>query len=193
MNSGFGIKGVSLLLSAFPKRSSLACAAKILCCLLLLGGSVTSALSQDSLLTAMPLRSGAPLAKKAGSTIGFKGFYRFLGYVRAQDETFPNNSGKTTAILVGDAYREPMLLLNMMGRTQEGIGFGADLMINSVYKGSSDAFTQPLTLNLGLNLRHVLLDLPSLSSIQNLGVLDFLLPHEVLLVYSLQTASRHCL
>ncbi|MCH1582404.1 MAG: hypothetical protein L7S63_04735 [Flavobacteriales bacterium] len=153
MNTGFGFISASLSLSAFPKRSRHACTAKILCCLLLLGGSVTSALSQDSLLTAPPLRSGAPLVKKAGSTIGFKGFYRFLGYVRAQDETFPNNSGKTTAILVGDAYREPMLLLNMMGRTQEGIGFGADLMINSVYKGSSDAFTQPLTLNLGLNLR----------------------------------------
>ena len=126
---------------------------RVLCCLLLLGGSIQSTFAQDTLVTTPPLRSGAPLAKNAGSSIGFKGFYRFLGYVRAQQETFPNNSGKTTAILVGDAYREPMLLLNMQGRTKEGIGFGADFMINSVYKGPSDAFTQPLNLDLGLNLR----------------------------------------
>ena len=100
-----------------------------------------------------PFKSGAPLVREATSTIGFTGFYRFLGFVRDQKETFPNNSGKTTAILVGDAYREPMLLLKMNGRTQEGIGFGADFMINSVYKGPEAQFTQALTLELGLNLR----------------------------------------
>ena len=107
----------------------------------------------DSLEVDSPFKSGAPLVREATSTIGFTGFYRFLGFVRDQKETFPNNSGKTTAILVGDAYREPMLLLKMNGRTQEGIGFGADFMINSVYKGPEAQFTQALTLELGLNLR----------------------------------------
>ena len=119
-----------------------------------MGGSALSGYAApDSLEVDSPFKSGAPLVRESTSTIGFTGFYRFLGFVRDQQETFPNNSGKTTAILVGDAYREPMLLLKMNGRTQEGIGFGADFMINSVYKGPEAQFTQALTLELGLNLR----------------------------------------
>lgn len=124
------------------------------CCgVVMLGGAFTGFSAPDSLEVDSPFKSGAPLVRESTSTIGFTGFYRFLGFVRDQQETFPNNSGKTTAILVGDAYREPMLLLKMNGRTQEGIGFGADFMINSVYKGPEAQFTQALTLELGLNLR----------------------------------------
>lgn len=127
---------------------------QLLCCAaLFLGIPLKGFSSSDSLRVSPPFKSGAPLVREATSTIGFTGFYRFLGFVRDQKETFPNNSGKTTAILVGDAYREPMLLLKMNGRTQEGIGFGADFMINSVYKGPEAQFTQALTLELGLNLR----------------------------------------
>ena len=37
----------------------------------------------------------------------------FLGFVRNQKDVFPNNSGKTLAILSGDQFREPMLLLKL--------------------------------------------------------------------------------
>lgn len=86
------------------------------------------------------------------SSISFSGYYRFLGFVRNQNETFPNNSGKTLVISSGDAYREPMLLLKLNGKTRDNITFGADFMLNSLYKGPSLEFTQALTLNLGLNL-----------------------------------------
>ena len=128
-------------------------AAAVVLCGPVPGHPLKGSSSPDSLRVPPPFKSGAPLVREATSTIGFTGFYRFLGFVRDQKETFPNNSGKTTAILVGDAYREPMLLLKMNGRTQEGIGFGADFVINSVYKGPEAQFTQPLTLELGLNLR----------------------------------------
>jgi hypothetical protein len=36
--------------------------------------------------------------------------------------------------------------------SRDNITFGADLMLNSIYKGPSDEYTQDLTLNLGLNL-----------------------------------------
>ena len=86
------------------------------------------------------------------TSISFTGYYRFLGFVRNQQETFPNNSGKTLVISSGDAYREPMFLLKLNGKTRDNITFGADLMLNSLYKGPSADLTQALTLNLGLNL-----------------------------------------
>ena len=109
--------------------------------------------AQDLPVPKEPFSSHSPLLKEAADQVSFSGFYRFLGYVRHQKKTFPNNSGKTTAIVVGDFYREPMLLLRMKGRTKDNISFGADFMINSVYKGPSEQFIQPLTLDLGLNLR----------------------------------------
>ena len=87
----------------------------------------------------LPFSSQKPLIKGQTSNISFTGFYRFLGFVRNQTHTFPNNSGKTTAILVGDAYREPMLLLKMRGVTKDEIQFGADFMINSLYKGVNES------------------------------------------------------
>ena len=116
-------------------------------------GWCSGAFGQDSLDSSVTYASSSPLVLESGSTVSFQGFYRFLGFVRDQKETFPNNSGKTTAINVGDSYREPMLLLKLNGRTREGIDFGADFMINSVYKGPDPQFVQPLTLDLGLNLR----------------------------------------
>lgn len=100
-----------------------------------------------------PFSSAEISIKNPTSQINFSGVFRFLGYVRNQQETFPNNSGKTTAIVVGDYYREPMLLLKLNGKTQENISFGADFMINSQFKGTSEALNQPLTLDLGLNLK----------------------------------------
>ena len=101
----------------------------------------------------LPFSSQKPLIKGQTSNISFTGFYRFLGFVRNQTHTFPNNSGKTTAILVGDAYREPMLLLKMRGVTKDEIQFGADFMINSLYKGVNETLNKELTLELGLNIR----------------------------------------
>ena len=85
--------------------------------------------------------------------LSFSGNYRFLGFVRNQQEVFPNNSGKTTAIMSGDFFREPMFLLKVKGKTKDNVSFGADLMINSLYKGPSEEFTRTITLDLGLNLR----------------------------------------
>ena len=90
--------------------------------------------------------------KSNSSSISFAGSYRFLGFVRNQKEVFPNNSGKTTAILSGDNFREPMLLLKLKGLTKDKISFGADFMLNSPYKGPENVNSQ-LTLELGLNLR----------------------------------------
>ena len=90
--------------------------------------------------------------KSKSSFLSFGGYYRFLGFVRKQTEVFPNNSGKTTAILSGDNFREPMLLLKLKGLTKDKISFGADFMLNSPYKGPENLNSQ-LTLELGLNLR----------------------------------------
>ena len=91
--------------------------------------------------------------KSNSNSISFNGSYRFLGFLRNQKEAFPNNNGKTLVILSGDNFREPMLLLKLKGITKDNISFGADFMINSVYKGPSFKNTKSLTLNLGLNLR----------------------------------------
>ena len=45
---------------------------------------------------------------------------------------------------------KPLLKIN--GKTSDNITFGADLMLNSLYKGPSEELTQALTLNLGLNI-----------------------------------------
>ena len=106
---------------------------------------------QDTINNQKPFSSNILSIKNPSTSISFSGYYRFLGFVRNQQETFPNNSGKTLVISSGDAYREPMFLLKLNGKTRDNITFGADLMINSLYKGPSSA-PQPLTLDLGLNM-----------------------------------------
>ena len=108
--------------------------------------------AQDTIPKQKSFSSNVLSFKNPSSLISFSGYYRFLGFVRNQKETFPNNSGKTVVISSGDAYREPMFLLKLNGKTRDNIRFGADLMLNSLYKGPSSDFTQALTLNLGLNL-----------------------------------------
>ena len=110
-----------------------------------------SSFSQDTITTQKPFSSNILGVKNPSSSISFSGYYRFLGFIRNQQETFPNNSGKTLVISSGDTYREPMFLLKLNGKTRDNITFGADLMINSLYKGPSSA-PQPLTLDLGLNM-----------------------------------------
>ena len=111
-----------------------------------------SSFSQDTISTQKPFSSNILGVKNPSSSISFSGYYRFLGFIRNQQETFPNNSGKTLLISSGDSYREPMFLLKMNGKTRDNIRFSADLMLNSLYKGPSKDLTQALTLNLGLNL-----------------------------------------
>tara|TARA_B100001287_G_C22686308_1_gene533884 strand:- start:6942 stop:8807 length:1866 start_codon:yes stop_codon:yes gene_type:complete len=113
---------------------------------------VVSSFSQDTIVNQKSFSSNILIFKNPSTSISFSGYYRFLGFVRNQQETFPNNSGKTLVISSGDAYREPMFLLKLNGKTKENITFGVDFMLNSLYKGSSPDFTQPLTLNLGLNI-----------------------------------------
>ena len=113
---------------------------------------VGSSYSQDTTINQKSFSSNILSYKNPTSSISFSGYYRFLGFIRNQQEAFPNNSGKTLVISSGDAYREPMFLLKLNGKTRENITFGADLMLNSLYKGPSPNLTQPLTLNLGLNL-----------------------------------------
>ena len=108
--------------------------------------------SQDTINNQKSFSSNILSFKNPTSSISFTGYYRFLGFVRNQQETFPNNSGKTLVINSGDSYREPMFLLKLNGKTRDNITFGADFMLNSLYKGPSSDLTQALTLNLGLNL-----------------------------------------
>ena len=110
-----------------------------------------SSFGQDT-IKQKPFSSNILSFKNPSTSISFSGYYRFLGFVRNQQETFPNNSGKTLAISSGDAYREPMFLLKLNGKNRDNITFGADLMLNSLYKGPSAELTQNLTLNLGLNI-----------------------------------------
>ena len=109
-------------------------------------------LAQDNPFFHDVFNSNIKNIKSNSSSISFAGSYRFLGFVRNQKEVFPNNSGKTTAILSGDNFREPMLLLKLKGLTKDKISFGADFMLNSPYKGPENVNSQ-LTLELGLNLR----------------------------------------
>ena len=111
----------------------------------------SSSYSQETNTYQNSFSSNILSTKNPSTSISFSGFYRFLGFVRNQQETFPNNSGKTLVISSGDTYREPMFLLKLNGKTRDNITFGADLMINSLYKGPSTA-PQPLTLDLGLNM-----------------------------------------
>ena len=111
-----------------------------------------SSYSQDTIIKQKPFSSNILSFKNPSTSIAFSGYYRFLGFVRNQKETFPNNAGKTVAISSGDAFREPMLLFKLNGKTRDNITFGADLMINSLYKGPSSIYTRALTLELGLNL-----------------------------------------
>jgi hypothetical protein len=113
---------------------------------------VGSSFGQDAIIKQRPFSSNILSFKNPSSSISFTGYYRFLGFVRNQLETFPNNSGKTLVINSGDFYREPIFLLKLNGKTRDNITFGADLMLNSLYKGPSPDLTQSLTLNLGLNL-----------------------------------------
>ena len=112
---------------------------------------VASSFSQE-IVSQKSFSSNSLSFKNPSTSISFSGYYRFLGFIRNQQETFPNNSGKTLVISSGDNYREPMFLLKLNGKTKENITFGVDFMLNSLYKGSSPDFTQPLTLNLGLNI-----------------------------------------
>ena len=123
-----------------------------------------SSYSQDT-INQKPFSSNILSLKNPSSSISFSGYYRFLGFVRNQQETFPNNSGKTVVISSGDAYREPMFLLKFNGKTRDNITFGADLMLNSLYKGPSVDLIQDLTLNLGLNI--------TTSIITNHGIFNF--------------------
>ena len=100
--------------------------------------NITFSQSHNFTPDSIAFSSNVTLRKGQTSNISFTGFYRFLGYIRNQTTTFPNNSGKTTAIMIGDFYREPMLLLKMKGVTKDEISFGADFMINSLYKGVSE-------------------------------------------------------
>ncbi len=109
--------------------------------------------SQEDKINSVPYSSALAIKNNPTSQLNFSGFFRFLGFVRNQQETFPNNSGKTTAIVAGDFFREPMFLLKLNGRTQDNITFGADFMMNSQYKGTSQELNQSLTLDLGLNLK----------------------------------------
>tara|TARA_B110000003_G_scaffold112379_1_gene115004 strand:+ start:816 stop:2681 length:1866 start_codon:yes stop_codon:yes gene_type:complete len=111
-----------------------------------------SSFSQDTIINQNSFSSNILSFKNPSTSISFSGYYRFLGFVRNQQETFPNNSGKTLVISSGDAYREPMFLFKINGNSKDNITFGTDLMLNSLYKGPSEEFTQSLTLNLGLNL-----------------------------------------
>ena len=124
-----------------------------------------SSFSLDTIIKQKPFSSNILSFKNPSSSISFSGYYGFLGFVRNQQETFPNNSGKTVVISSGDAYREPMFLFKLNGKTRDNITFGADLMINSLYKGPSADFTQDLKLNLGLNL--------STSIATNHGIVNF--------------------
>ena len=94
--------------------------------------------------------SAAPLVCKPVHSVSASGFCRVLGYVRSQQEVFPNNSGKTLAVLVGDLYREPMFLTRLKLVTRDGVQFGADFMGNSTFKGP-EVDPSALTLDLGLN------------------------------------------
>ena len=60
--------------------------------------------SQDTIITQKSFSSNILSFKNPSSSISFSGYYRFLGFVRNQKETFPNNSGKTVVISSGDIY-----------------------------------------------------------------------------------------
>ena len=74
---------------------------------------VGSSFSQDTIIYHKSFSSNILSYKNPSTSISFSGYYRFLGFVRNQQETFPNNSGKTLMISSGDAYREPMFLLKL--------------------------------------------------------------------------------
>lgn len=121
----------------------------MLVCLVLMAGSVLPTHAQLDALEDWEA-SAAPLVRKPVHAVSASGFCRILGYVRSQNEVFPNNSGKTLAVLVGDLYREPMFLTRLKLVTKDGVQYGVDFMGNSLFKGP-EVDPSSLTLDLGMN------------------------------------------
>ena len=121
----------------------------MLVCLVLMAGSVLPTHAQLDAPEDWEA-SAAPLVRKPVHAVSASGFCRILGYVRSQNEVFPNNSGKTLAVLVGDLYREPMFLTRLKLVTKDGVQYGVDFMGNSLFKGP-EVDPSSLTLDLGMN------------------------------------------
>ena len=121
----------------------------MLVCLVLMAGSVLPTHAQLDAPEDWE-SSAAPLVRKPVHAVSASGFCRILGYVRSQNEVFPNNSGKTLAVLVGDLYREPMFLTRLKLVTKDGVQYGVDFMGNSLFKGP-EVDPSSLTLDLGMN------------------------------------------
>ena len=121
----------------------------MLVCLVLMAGSVLPTHAQLDAPEDWEA-SAAPLVRKPVHAVSASGFCRILGYVRSQSEVFPNNSGKTLAVLVGDLYREPMFLTRLKLVTKDGVQYGVDFMGNSLFKGP-EVDPSSLTLDLGMN------------------------------------------
>ena len=54
-----------------------------------------SSFGQDTFISQKPFSSNILSYDNSTTSVSFSGYYRFLGFVRNQEETFPNNSGKT--------------------------------------------------------------------------------------------------
>jgi hypothetical protein len=103
----------------------------------------------DGLKKATRIGLGQPDYKNPLRNLSFSGYYRFLGFHRYLSDPYSVLAPKPRTISVGDGYREPLMLLNIVGTPVSGATFGTDILLFSPFNGSTAG--NAISLNLGVN------------------------------------------
>jgi hypothetical protein len=103
----------------------------------------------DGLAKPRRIGPGNPDLKRPLRNLSFSGYYRFLGFHRYMSDPYSVLAPKPRTIAVGDGYREPLLLLNVVGTPVGGATFGTDILLYSPFNGGTAGNT--ISLNLGVN------------------------------------------
>jgi len=88
--------------------------------------------------------------RKRDQLITVFGYYRLFVYGRNMTDAYPNLEPFERAYDVGDAYREPMLSLNVVARPNGRSSFGTELFVFAPYNGSGFE-NNTFSTNLGIN------------------------------------------
>lgn len=110
---------------------------------------ITVPADSDGLAKPRRIGPGNPDLKRPLRNLSFSGYYRFLGFHRYMSDPYSVLAPKPRTIAVGDGYREPLLLLNVVGTPVSGATFGTDILLYSPFNGGTVGNT--ISLNLGVN------------------------------------------
>jgi hypothetical protein len=111
--------------------------------------SPVTASDTDAVKKTQRISLGNPDLKKPLRNLNFSGYYRFYGFHRYMSQPYSVLEPKPQTISVGDGYREPLMLLTIVGTPVSGATFGTDLFLYAPYNGGTAGNT--ISLNLGVN------------------------------------------